>query len=215
MDPFQSDWLSYHPNSWPIPHILRDTPDWNLTRFHLLPENRKTCRDRIELRYLIQRFNKVAETALGNGQPCWMVVLTSPNENAAHRKRIARIARRWKLTPRWSFYSDTDRLSYSVLSYVVIWRPNMFDRIFLDIYYGRLWGVLWMNQETGAVVAPYEAGLEVSQPTPQKLMDLVSRYYGWLPERGLGLLKFNPAQMEDTRFTVSKACSEAIARSLG
>jgi hypothetical protein len=215
VDPFHSDWLDQHPNSWPIAHILRDTPGWNMTRFHLLPDGRTTCRDRTEMRFLIQRFNKVAETALGGGQACWMVVLTTPNENTLHRKRIARLARRWKLSPRWSFYSDTDRLSYTVLANVVIWRPNRFDRIFLDIYHGRLWGVLWMNQENGAVVAPYEAGIEASQPTPQKLMDLVSRYYGWLPEPGRGLLKFNPAQMEGTSFQVSKACSEAITRSMG
>ncbi|EGF91114.1 hypothetical protein ABI_25280 [Asticcacaulis biprosthecium C19] len=215
MDPFQIDWLHLHPNSWPIAHHLRDTPGWNMTRFHLLPESRKACRDHLELRYLLNRFNKVADTVLGNGEACWMVVLSSPNENTLHRKRIARIAKRWKLTPRWSFYSDTDRLTYTVMANMVMWRPDHFNRIFLDVYHQRLWGVLWMNYETGAVLTPNEAGVEISQPTPQKLMDIVSRYYGWLPEPGLGLLKFDPAQMAGASFQVSKACSDAIARSLG
>ncbi|ESQ74534.1 hypothetical protein [Asticcacaulis sp. AC402] len=211
MDAFQQDWIKFHSGSWPIGHILRDTPGWNLTRFHLLPGKRAVASDHSELRGLIERYNTMATAVLGDGQPCWLVLLASPNENAAHRKRRMRVERQWKLSPGWSFYSGTDTLTYTVMSGEVIWQHNRFNRLFLHVYQRRLWDVLFMNQATGAVFTPYEAGCEVSQPTPQQLMDVISGYYGWLPKNGDGFLSFNPAQMQGTTFKVSKPCSEAIS----
>jgi len=214
MDAFQTAWLNFHPNTWPLAHVLKDSPGWNLTRFHLLPGGRAAARDHTELRALLQRFNEMATAALGENQLCWMVLLRSPNENIAHAARKRRFQDRYGMQPGWSFYSDTDSLTYTVQAAEVTWQSGRFNRLFLHIYQRRLWDVIFMNRTTGAVFAPYEAGADVSQATPQGLIDVVSAYYGWLPQYGDGFLNLNPAQMQTTTFKVSKPCSEAISRAI-
>ena len=72
-------------------------------------------------------------------------------------------------------------------------------------------GVLFMNCDTGAVFNPYDAGADVSQPTPQELIALISQFYGWMdPETGF--IRFNPAQMQGVKFEVTPSCAAAINR---
>ena len=214
MDAFQTNWLRFHPGTWPLAHVLKDSQGWNLTRFHLLPKNRAIANDHNELRALLDRYNRIASAALGENQVCWLVVLKSPNENALHSARRRRVQSRYDLQPGWSFYSDSDALSYTVQSGPVAWQSGRFNRLLLHIYQRRLWDIVWMNKTTGAIFAPYEAGADVSQPTPQGLMDLISAYYGWLPQDGDGFLNLNPAQMTTSTFKVTKSCSEAITRAI-
>ncbi|MBW8880559.1 MAG: hypothetical protein JF615_03775 [Asticcacaulis sp.] len=214
MDAFQTAWLNFHPNTWPLAHVLKDSPGWNLTRFHLLPDSRAVARDHTELRALLGRFNEMGNAVLGEHQICWLVTLRSPNEDRRNAARRRRLAAQYDMKPGWQFYSDSDNLSYTAHAAEVTWASGRFNRLFLHIYQRRLWDVIFMNRATGAVFAPYESGCDVSQPTPQGLIDVISAYYGWLPQSGHGFLHMNPAQMQGTTFKVSKPCSEAISRAI-
>lgn len=194
--------------------MLKDSQGWNLTRFHLLPQGRAAARDHLELRSLLDRYNALGDVALGQEQACWLIILKSPNEDARHSARRRRVQARYNMRPGWSFYSDSDRLSYEVQAAQVTWRAGHFNRLLLHIYQRRLWDIMWMNAATGAIFAPYEAGVEVSKPTPQGLMGVISAHYGWLPQDGQGFVNFNPAQMQGTSFRVTKPCSEAISRAI-
>lgn len=216
MDLFEAAWRRFHPGRFPLGHLLRHTDGWNATRFHLLPENRATVTSRAELRALIERYNKMGTAVLGDDSPCWLIVVQSPNQDLKSRARMNRIKARHGMQAGWQFYSATDNLSYTIWSAEVPWKPDTFNRLFLQTYHQDIWDVLWMRQSDGAVFYPYNAGVDVSQPNPQALIDLIARYYGWLPVPGAGgYLKFDPRQMQGVKFQVPKACADAIKSLLG
>ncbi len=220
--PLQPIWQQFHPDAVPVGHTLANNGTWNLTRFHLLPGGRDAALSRPEYRSLIERFNKVTTEVLGDGEPFWLIVpdrqaptwaREAPDPKA--RARWRRFRARYRLFWQWDFFSPSDNIVYKIEAAQHTWRPLHFDRLFLDIYNEKLADIILMNARTGAVVAPYVAGLFVSQPTPAELIQLISRYYGWLPIPGQGLLRFDPAQMQDTRFELPKSAAAALQKSLG
>jgi hypothetical protein len=218
----QPIWQQFHPDAVPVGHTLAGNGTWNLTRFHLLPGGRDAALSRPEYRSLIERYNKVATEVLGDGETFWLIV---PNRQAptwareapdpVARARWLRFRARYRLFWQWDFFSASDNIIYNIEAEQHTWRPHLFDRLFLDIYNEKLADIILMNAKTGAVVVPYIAGLYVSQPSPAELIHLISRYYGWLPEPGQGLLRFDPAQMTDTRFELPKSAAAALQKSLG
>jgi len=212
MADFQEEWLTFHPGSQPVGHLLRHAAGWNLTRFHLLPDGRKAAFNHAELRALLERFNTVATAALGEGAPCWLVALQSPNQDKRHRARFERLKRRHGLVPGWEFHAPADKLTYQVCAGEVTWTHNGFNRVLLQVYQGELWDVVVMNRDTGAVFRPYDAGADISQPTPADLVARISSFYGWMPLNGNGFVMFNQAQMATSKFQVTKPCAEAIQK---
>ena len=215
MNDFQSLWQLHHGNAQPVGHLLCETEGWNLTRFHLLPEHRANAHNHDELRDLLMRYNLIAIETLGEGEPCVMIMLQTVNQNATQTARLERLKRRHRLEFVSSFYNERDNFTYAAYAGDSAWFYQRFNRELLDIYQHRLWDVIWMNTQSGAVFRPYDAGADVSQPTPQALMDMVSRHYGWMPTDGTGFLRFNPAQMQTAKFTVTKSCAEAIKKAVG
>lgn len=213
IDDFETNWRRFHPGRFPLGHMLRHADNWNGTRFHLLPDNRAAVASRAEFRALIERYNTMGTATLGADAQCWLVLVQSPNQDVKSRARMNRIKKRYDMQAGWQFFSATDNLSYTVWTAKVEWRENAFNRLLIQTYHQDIWDVLWMRASDGAIFYPYGSGVDVSQPTPQALIDLVSRYYGWLPVPGAGgYLKFNPKQMQDVRFEVSKPCADAINR---
>lgn len=215
-DPFEADWRRFHPGRFPLGHLFRHAANWNAVRFHLLPDNRAQVRSRSELRALIERYNTMGTATLGDEADCWLVIAQSPNQDAKSRARMNRIKARYDMQPGWEFYSASDNLNYTLWTARVRWGADRFNRLFLQTYHQDIWDVLWMRASDGTVFYPYGSGVDVSQPSPQALIDLVARYYGWLPTRGAGgYLSFNPKQMQTTRFQVPKSCAAAIQALLG
>ena len=212
MDSFQTDWLRFHPGSHPLGHMLHYEGNWNITRFHLLPDGRNSANNHAELRALLERFNTVATATLGEDAPCYLVALQSPNQDKPHRYRTNRLKKRYNLTAGWEFFSTSDALTYTVWSGDVTWKTNGFNRLLLHIYQSDFWDILWVNKENGAVFRPYDAGADISQPTPEALMARISSFYGWMPTNGAGFVTFNQAQMATTKFQVTKSCAEAIQK---
>ena len=210
MDEFQQAWHRFHANSFPIGHLLKDSEGWNLTRFHLLPGGHTTARTSEQLRDLLMRFNTVATATLGEDAPCFIMALQSANENKPHRARMERLKRRFKLREGWQFFSTSDALAYTVWSGDISWRSGAFNRLLLHIYRQDLWDIIVMNKATGAVFYAYDSGADVSQATPQDLIALISKFYGWMPTNGNGFVQFNPAQMAGVKFQVTPSCAAAI-----
>ncbi len=209
---FQGDWLRFHPGSHPVGHLLRAAEGWNLTRFHFLPNDRRLAADHEELRAVLDRFNRVATAALGEDAPCWLIALQSPNQDRRHGRRLERLKSRYSLAPGWEFYSTTDTLTYQVCAGEVTWKTNGFNRLLMHVYQTDFWDLMWMNKETGAIFRPYDAGAEISQPTPNDLIARISSFYGWMPTDGKGFIHFNAAQMATAKFQVTKPCAEAIQK---
>ncbi len=223
MDAFQTLWQRFHPDAVPVGRTLADNGTWNLTRFALLPNGRDSALSRGEFRSLIDRYNIITTEILRPDSKTWLIVPDraapewAPPEavDPAARLRLYRLKNRYRLTPRWEYYSADDKAVYTILAGEITWREHGFDRLFLDLYHDRLSNFILMSAETGAVVAPFMAGVYVSQPTPEALMAVVSAYSGWLPVPGQGLLRFNPAQVKPGGFQMSKAAAAALQRSLG
>lgn len=212
MDSFETDWQRFHSNTQPVGHLLRNAEGWNLTRFHFLPNDRRLAADHDELRSLLERYNRVATATLGEDALCWLIILQSPNQDRRLGQRLERIKSRYGLQPGWSFFNATDNLTYRVCAGEVIWRTNGFNRLLLNVYQTELWDAMWMNRETGAVFRPYDAGADISQPTPNDLIARISSFYGWMPTNGHGFIHFNAAQMATVKFQVTKPCAEAIQK---
>jgi len=212
MDEFQADWLRFHPDTQPVGHLLRAAEGWNLTRFHFLPDDRRLAADHDELHSLLERYNRVATATLGEDAPCWLIALQSPNQDHRHGRRLERVKSRYDLKPGWSFFNAIDNLSYQVCAGEVTWRTDGFNRLLLHVYQTELWDLMWMNRETGAVFRPYDAGADISQPTPNDLIARISSFYGWMPSGGHGFIHFNAAQMATAKFQVTKPCAEVIQR---
>ena len=215
MNDFQSTWQGFHGDTQPVGHLLCEARGWNLVRFHLLPEHRANAHSHDELRDLLMRYHQIAVETIGDGEACFMIMLQTVNQNAAQTARLERLKRRHKLAFVASFYNERDNFTYAAFAGDSAWFYQRFNRELLDIYQHRLWDVIWMNKRTGAVFRPYDAGADVSQPTPQGLIDMVSRHYNWMPTDGTGFLRFNPAQMAETRFNVTPSCAQAIRKALG
>jgi hypothetical protein len=223
MDSFQTLWTRFHPDAVPVGHTLEKNGTWNLTRFHLLPNGRDGTVSRQEYRQLIHRFNQLANDVLDEGAPVWLILpeRSAPDwapAEATDRKqedRLHRLKRRFGLTKAWEYYSADDKCVYSISAGEFTWPEGGSARLFLDVHNERLKDIVLMNADTGAVIAPYTAGVYVSQPTPEALMALISNYYGWLPQDGTGLLRFNPAQTTKSSFQMSKSAAAAIQRALG
>lgn len=211
---FQTAWHAFHGESLPVGHLIGDYAGWNTARFHLLPDHRANAHSHDELRDLLARYNLMACETLGEGEPCYMVMLQTINQNASQTARLNRLKRRYNMEFSMSFHCPEDNYTYAAYAAPSAWFNQRFNRELLNIYQQRLWDVIWMNQRTGAVYRPYDAGADVSQPTPQGLMDLVSKHYNWLPTNGSGFLRFNPAQMKDAKFTVTKSCAAAIQKAV-
>jgi len=211
MDDFQATWHRFHRNSHPVSHMLKKAEGWNLTRFHLLPAANTVAQTTAQLRALLERFNHVATATLGEDAPCYLMVLRSPNENKTARARLQRFVHRFGMQPGWQFFSTSDALAYTVWWTPVTWRAGAFNRLLLHVYRQDVFGVLLINRETGAVFAPYDSGADVSAPTPQDLIGLISQFYGWMPEK-TGYIRFDPAQMKGVKFQVTPSCAEAINR---
>jgi hypothetical protein len=211
MDEFQTAWHRFHPGPHPVTHRLREATGLNMTKFHLLPGRHITATTSGELRDLLERFNRVATATLGEGAPCYLMTLRSPNENRASRALMQRFVRRFGLQAGWQFYSVADKLVYTVWWGEVTWKSNGFNRLLLHIYRQDVFGVLLMNRDTGALFCPYDSGANVAAPTPQALIGLISQFYGWMPEE-TGFIHFNPAQMQGVKFEVTPSCAAAINR---
>lgn len=223
MDSFQTLWQRFHPDAVPVGHTLEKNGTWNLTRFNLLPHGRDGTVSRGEYNHLIARFNQLARDVLDEGTPVWMIL---PERSAPDwappepvdpklKSRLYRLKNRFGLKPSWDYYSADDKCVYTISAAEIIWPEGGCARLFIDIHHERLTDIVLMNADTGAVIAPGVASVLVSQPTPEALMALLSNYYGWLPQDGTGLLRFNPAQMKKTSFQMSKSCAAAIQRALG
>lgn len=218
-DGFKAAWTKFHPKSWPLARSLPDYDGENLVRFHLLPEGRPHVLNRDELKALIGRFNTLGEAVFGEGHGVWLVYAqwSKPDiqPDFKTRNRTLRFRVRWQLKSDWDFFSPADKQTYTVYAGRVTWRKNAFDRLFLDLYNLRMADVLLMRDD-GAIFRPWAIGADVTMPTPQMMMALVEDFYGWLPVHGRGILKFNKAQMSGNagKFSVSKACAEAINKAL-
>ncbi|MBW8733707.1 MAG: hypothetical protein JF571_05260, partial [Asticcacaulis sp.] len=148
------------------------------TRFHLLPNGRDGTVSRPEYRNLIARFNQLANDVLDEGAPVWMILPErsapdwAPSEavDPTLKKRIHRLKQRFGLTTRWDYYSADDKAVYTISAAEITWPEGGCARLFLDVHNGRLSDIVLMNADTGAVIAPYLAGVYISQPTPEALM---------------------------------------------
>jgi len=207
----------------PVGQTFVDHGTWNLTRFHLLPNGRQAALNRQEFRGLFERFNILATEVLGENQPFWIMIpdratpewMAPSAIDKAQRARLRRLRSRYNLTQRWEYYSTSDKCVYRIEAAEFIWQPKRFNHLLLANYHEDVRDIILMNATTGAVFAPYIAGVYVSQPTPNELIAVLKQYYGWLPIPGDGVLRFDPAQMKSGTFEVSKSCAAAIQKSLG
>ncbi|MGA9659086.1 MAG: hypothetical protein WBQ60_08315 [Asticcacaulis sp.] len=212
MPSFQVEWSRFHPNTHPLGHMLHYEGNWNMTRFHLLSGGRKQAASHDEVRDLLERYNAVATATLGENAPCYLVALQSPNQDKKHRLRMDRLKKRYRMTSDWEFFSTSDAMTYTVWTGDVVWTNNGFNRLLLHTYQTDFWDLLWVNKDNGAVFRPYDAGADISQPTPEALVERISSFYGWMPQNGNGFITFNQAQMKNPRFQVTKPCAEAMQK---
>ena len=67
------------------------------------------------------------------------------------------------------------------------WCSGRFDHLLRIIAVERPAPTLWVSNETGAVFAPYDGGVDLFLPDERRVAELADRHPDWLSDHPLGL----------------------------
>jgi hypothetical protein len=190
MHPFETAWMRFHPGRYPLSHKLResDTPHW--ARFHALPQSQRYAADGPEMQTLLARFNALADEVLGIGEPCWLSHCSlasadlGPLEGDERMQRVFGLSEAFRAT--WDI-EPGEPGEWAVLAAKTTWRSGAFDTLFRAIAKQEAIFFLWMSDVTGALVAPYDSGVDLFLPSAEMVADLKRRRIDWLPANAEGL----------------------------
>ncbi|EGF91116.1 hypothetical protein ABI_25300 [Asticcacaulis biprosthecium C19] len=207
---FRTLWQRFHGKELPINHGVKHF-DACQVRFHVLPDNLDRCLTPKDQSDMLARYHTLAMEMLGSnacwmvltevldptGHPDHVErdvddVRDLAKEDAEAWRRYQRHSRAYKklerriqsvfgLTPAWEIYDHDDENLYRFWAGKIVWAPDRMDALLNLIHRDRLLNPLWMNQETGALFAPYHAGVDITLPNAEALITTIERFGDWLP----------------------------------
>lgn len=193
MSEFADIWRAFYPNAGPTGWLMRaaDVPHW--IRFHSLPLSKRYADTEEEYSTLLSRQNALADAALGNDRPCWIVQACWTTREGfvelTDEYEMFRVSREFGLEYAFSFDVDEgdDAAHWNVMAGPVRWTYGGFDEVLLRIADEQSAPTLWISAESGAVFAPYDGGIDLFLPSEATVKDLRRKYVDWLPSQPDGL----------------------------
>ena len=201
MSDFQKAWKRFHPDTEPVGHVMRKHGVRHWVRFHSLPESQRYPNNESEARILLARQNALAAEVLGNGKLCWLAQAAwVPPVGTELAHEVYRGRSDYKLSLVFTFVkrfefdpaipNDTNGLDteFDVHAVRTAWWPGAFDKLLRSIGSEVLCpATLWMSDETGAVFAPYDGGVDLFLPDAAMAAALKNKHADWLPTNADGL----------------------------
>lgn len=193
MSNFQDLWSRWRPGQWPVGYRLRQDGAANWIRFHSMPGSKRYAESDEERRVILQRQNALAAEALGAG-PCWLVQahweMPEGVVDLAEANEPFAATRDWGLKPAFEM-TEPDGEGGADLWRVhagrTQWVEARFDDLLTAIAEERAGPTLWMAEETGAVFAPYDGGVDLFLAEAAQVEALRARHAGWLSAHTEGL----------------------------
>jgi len=185
MDQFISTWQRFHQNTAPIDYILKfDKTDLWL-RFHSLPESKRYANTDEEMSIILHRQNTVAGEVLGDGTLCWMIGHLYAGDGTesgddAWRQETKQYFQRCNMTKVQRVPNPDDpELAYDIFAIRVVWQQGTFDALLRAIANDEL-RIMWMSEQTGAIFAPYDGGMDIILPNTEEIQALARSHSDWL-----------------------------------
>lgn len=177
MSGFVEVWRRHYGDAPPLSFALRDLDCAFWLRFHALPSSKRYADNAEENRVVLDRARTLARAVLGEGSPCWLVQ-TGDWETPADQE-----ARRPFFVSAYH-YDEGDWPAYAELTSLPM---PQFDSLIAEAARGAMPRVLWINQQTGGVFAPYDGGFDLFLRSSSEVEFLKARHSGWLSQHPDGL----------------------------
>lgn len=193
---FREAWARHYPDLEPVGYEMLAPGARQWVRFHSLPGSRRYPETDADWRTLLARQNRLAAEVLGEGRPCWLV--QSRWEQDPDYPDIALLRDSdpfaaisdYGLSPAIITLRDAGtefENRWEACAGSVTWATGRFDALLCQIADDRAAPTLWFSGETGAVFAPYDGGVDLFLPDPERVRDVTERHRDWLSGHPSGL----------------------------
>lgn len=181
---FGKDWESRFGDVPPLGYLLRSRRPDQWTRFHALPESKRSAETRTERRIILDRAAEIAEFLFGSKKDVWLATcsLTYAGDRRAKRKRIVGVE-----TPLPFVFSRDescffgDQVQVEVYADRTIWRPGHQDALLTKIADDRE-NALWFEPSSGRVFAPYDGGFDIVVENSNVVARAEEKYSAWMSD---------------------------------
>jgi hypothetical protein len=191
---FQGAWENRFGSVPPLGYMLRERFKDRWFRIHSLPESKRYPEVPAKYDELLYRHNTIANEVLGHGSKCWLVVATYTDDiNAAEAPELAGLDG-IMLKQAYACEEPPDPLvevdlPVNIVCWVaqVRWLPNRFDELIRLVADDKAPQLLFAEESTSRVYAPYDGGADLILETSQQRDALRTKYAEWLSEHPTGL----------------------------
>jgi hypothetical protein len=174
--------------------MLRRSGAQHWLRLHSLPGSKRYADDERERRVLLDRHDQVAKEVLGEIDACWLVQACW--ETPAGKHEITRdrdmfwACRDFDLNFSFQFTEESNEpdevLTWNIYAGRTSWETERFKKLLLAIADDEVSPTLWMS-ESGAVLAPYDGGIDIFLPDPSNVERLAIMHADWCSPHPHGL----------------------------
>lgn len=193
---FRRLWTCHYPDHEPVGYEMLCGRAQHWVRFHSLPKSKRYPDTEPEWRELLQRQNQLAVTVLGDDQDCWLVQsrwnpgpgVTDVAFNDGNDPFRAIVDYGLEFAIATVREAGTEfETRWEAFAGPTSWKPGRFDRLLREIADERAAPTLWVSNETGAVFAPYDGGVDLFLPAKRDVGKLAGQHPEWLSTHPLGL----------------------------
>ena len=183
--PFIDIWRGFHGDCMPISHMLKHEKCDLWQRFHSLPESQRYATTDDEMAIILHRHNRLACEVLGEGIPCWLIgysyAFDKTETTDADWRREHRDRPYLHAMTKAHHVADPDdpEQAFDIFAGPVVWRDGAFNDALRAIAEDEI-RVMWMSEKTGAILAPYDGGVDLILPDLDTLRALVVAHSDWL-----------------------------------
>ena len=165
-------------------YLLRDPFQARWVRFHSLPESKRYAEGEEEIGIILSRQNAIATDLFGEDRRCFMVQSRRELEPGEHEvSAYDAPIREFGLSPTFQFLDDDDpeaQSTWTAHAATFTWKSGAFDSLLRRIANDEVSYVMWMDEQTGSLFAPYDGGVDVFLPTTAARDALKERHSAWL-----------------------------------
>lgn len=176
--PFSQFWNSIYSGSLPLMYLLREEKRQQWVRFYALPEGKRYPCNVAEQQEVLERFNSIAAAIFTDNEPLWLVYDTDI-EKSATSKTLSFLRMGFKSSGIKTYFdNDGDKCKSRFLYKQDHWKSGAFDELFSLIPYGKISGILFVNQKAQLFYV-YDGGMDVILPDSLQLNHLKERFEQW------------------------------------